>query len=224
MRKLTKYAQEDKEVESYLNTIIDRTSSASQYSKAFYSLGQKLSVPINKRINDNDKVVIACSTEDADWLTRGILNNLKVPNTRLAVFWNLRTNPFENNKITIAPIVKTYIESTDSCDILIVCKSIIYTSCVVRTNLTYLIQSLNPKQIIIAAPVMYKQAEKRLSSEFDSSINSKFEFIYFAKDDKVTSNGEVVPGIGGNIYERLGLGDYSQKNKYIPDLVKERRI
>ena len=61
-----------------------------------------------------------------------------------------------------------------------------------------------------------------LKRQFDSKISSKFDFTYFAKDDTVENNN-VVPGIGGNVYQRMGFGDNFDKNKYIPNLVKERR-
>jgi hypothetical protein len=41
-------------------------------------------------------------------------------------------------------------------------------------------------------------------------------------DDEVSNEDEVI-SIGGNIYQRLGLGDSQIKNKYIPQLVKDRR-
>jgi hypothetical protein len=70
---------------------------------------------------------------------------------------------------------------------------------------------------------MFFSAETALSAEFEDSISSKFKFIYFAIDDKVNSSGEVLPGIGGEIYGRLGLENSDRKNKYIPELVKVRR-
>ena len=67
------------------------------------------------------------------------------------------------------------------------------------------------------------QAEETLNKEFSNSISSKFKYIYFAKDFIVNNNGEVEPGIGGEIYKRLGLGESEIKNSYVPKLVKERR-
>lgn len=223
MRKYSTYVNDDKSIIDSLNILADKTTSPKEYSDAFYKLGKKLSVYINDRLKQSKNVVIACSTEDADWLAKGIMDNLSVSKRNLVVFWNLRTNPFENKNLTIAPIVKTYTEDIDNCDTLIICKSIIYTSCVVKTNLTYLINKINPKDIIISAPVIFESAEKTLRKEFEESISSKFHFIYFAKDNKATPSGEVIPGIGGEIYKRLGLVDAVNKNKYIPELVKSRR-
>lgn len=49
-----------------------------------------------------------------------------------------------------------------------------------------------------------------------------FQFFYFAKDDERTPEGEVIPGIGGNVYYRLGFEGQDSKNKYIPEVVKAR--
>lgn len=70
---------------------------------------------------------------------------------------------------------------------------------------------------------MYHNAEQKLTSEFEKDIYDKFQFFYFAKDDERTSEGEVIPGIGGSVYERLGFQGQEDKNKYIPEIVKSRR-
>ena len=44
-----------------------------------------------------------------------------------------------------------------------------------------------------------------------------------AVDDEEKA-GEVVPGIGGIIYDRIGLGGIKNKNSYIPNIVKRRRL
>ena len=72
------------------------------------------------------------------------------------------------------------------------------------------------------APVMYKDGVPNLKSEFPESVNSKFEFLAFAIDEVRLENGEVVPGIGGMVYPRLGLGDIAAKNSYIPEIVMRR--
>ena len=224
MRELTDYAKTSNTVQFLLNRLIDTSTSHEVYAESFYLLGKALTEVINNRYDlTKSKVMLACSSEDADWLSKGILDNIDSSLLSLAVFWNLRINPFEQKRLAIAPIVKSYVEDATEVDFLIVCKSIIYTSCVVRTNLTFLIEKVNPKKIVVTAPVLFKQAEETLKNEFDKDIADKFEFIYFAKDDEVNDNDEVLPGIGGSIYQRLGLGDAIQKNRYIPSIVKERR-
>jgi hypothetical protein len=38
------------------------------------------------------------------------------------------------------------------------------------------------------------------------------------KDDN-----DLVPGLGGDVYERLGFGTRDEKNRYVPEIVKSRR-
>ncbi|MEQ1545248.1 hypothetical protein, partial [Methyloglobulus sp.] len=59
--------------------------------------------------------------------------------------------------------------------------------------------------------------------EFSEDISKRFEYVYFAEDSDMNPAGEVVPGIGGNLYVRLGFKDQQDKNKYQPNLVKQRR-
>lgn len=223
MRHYINEVRNDREVHDCFSLLIDKSSSSETYATALEKLGSKLAEFVNPLIVNSKKTVFSCSTEDADWLGKGILENLFNKNLRIAVFWNFRTYAGNDKNLVIAPIVKSYIEDIGNCDTLIICKSIIYTSCVVRTNITYLINKINPSRIIIVSPVLFKCAKESLSKEFDVSISSKFEFIYFAIDDEVNSQGEVIPGIGGNIYNRLGFSDLESKNKYIPQLVKTRR-
>ena len=37
------------------------------------------------------------------------------------------------------------------------------------------------------------------------------------------ADGEVVPGVGGSVYELLGIGTAETKNAYSPELVRRRR-
>lgn len=70
---------------------------------------------------------------------------------------------------------------------------------------------------------MHKDAQEKLNKEFPNIISDKFNYIYFAVDDEKQADGDLVPGIGGNVYQRLGFKDQNDKNKFIPKLVKERR-
>jgi hypothetical protein len=71
---------------------------------------------------------------------------------------------------------------------------------------------------------MLKGAEDRLSREFPAEIAKKFAFVHFATDSQKSADGEeVIPGIGGSVYELLGFGDSKAKNKYVPNIVRERR-
>jgi len=227
MRQLSQYAQNSSEVKLLLDKLVDQSTQSQEYADTFYQLGGALSdfIQNSKFLSTRTRITLACSSEDADWLSKGILERLEkhVAKINLAVFWNVRANAFEDNTLAIAPIIKPYIESLENVDILIICKSIINTSCVVRTNLTYLIERITPKKIFIVSPVLFKNAIPSLENEFPKSISDKFSFFYLAEDSEVTESGEVIPGIGGSVYRRLGLEDSMKKNKYIPVIVKQRR-
>jgi uracil phosphoribosyltransferase len=224
MRELSPFAKKSIVVQHLLDQLSNSTTTPDHYRNAFYKLGAILSAAIGESFDlSNSQVTIACSSEDADWLTKGIMDNLTTAHTSLAVFWNLRANPFDQKDISIAPITKSYIEETTNPEYLIIVKSIIYTSCVIRTNLTYLIEHLKPRRIIIASPVMFVNAEEVLKAEFPKDISDKFNFLCFATDDEVNAAGEVIPGVGGSVYERLSIGNAGTKNKYVPDIVKARR-
>jgi hypothetical protein len=139
MRQLTPFAQKSETVKHLLEILIDRNTRENEYASSFYELGKILSSIIKQQHDiTGSKIMLACSSEDADWLSKGILDNLSTiqSDIKLAVFWNLRVNPLENKEIAIAPIVKSYIEPILEADYLVICKSIISSSCVVRTNIT----------------------------------------------------------------------------------------
>lgn len=217
--------ENEKAVKEALSIIADEGTSVDSYRSAFKIIGQELGKVIVGKFKKEGKTVIACPNEDADWLVNGLMESLNDSSISLAVFWSDRmtVNDDGESKIEISPIRSSYEEHLDGCQTLIIAKSIISTSCVVRTQLTRLIGEISPERIIIAAPVMYKTAESKLKDEFPDSISSLFEFVDFAVDDERDGNNIVKPGIGGYITKRLGLGnDISDNNAYIPEIVKER--
>lgn len=125
----------------------------------------------------------------------------------------------------VAPIVRSYIEpsSPGGIDVFIVVKSIISSGCVVRTNISELVYDHSPERILVVSPVMLAGAEQSLESEFDTSISEKFDYVWFAQDSEKEADGTVVPGVGGTVYELLGIGTSETKNSFVPQLVQERR-
>jgi hypothetical protein len=205
--------------------------SPSLYRDAMRELGNRLAERVANEVPTvkQSAVCIACTVEDADFLARGLLEGLErmgVSSSRikLVCFWNERVRKFngtDTNVFDVAPVVKEYREVQDIRDaVLIVVKSIISGACVVKTNLASMIDGAVPLRVIVAAPVMLKGAEQRLASEFPQSLSSKFEYFAFAIDDEKGADDNVVPGIGGSVYERLGFDD---KTAYVPEIVKERR-
>ncbi len=214
-------------VQQLLKTLTDKNTTSGIYRDTMTKIGTKLGDYLLSQINDrNSDIYLACTVEDADFLARGILSKLEnyLHNIGFACFWNQSFSPFEVEDLKVAPILKKYQEPTKSkIKYLIVIESIISGTCIVRTNLVNLIQKIEAEKIFIVAPVVYENTEAKLRDEFEESIYNKFQFFYFAKDDERTQDGEVIPGIGGNVYLRLGFKGQDNKNEYIPEIVKARR-
>lgn len=214
-------------VRCMLDKLADKSTGVEDYRDAFRKLGIELGKLLSSEIEDirPEEIMLACASEDADWLATGVQSGLGKGDLKKSVYWSTRETVYDDKngeKLEISPIVKAYEEPIENCRLLVVVKSIISSSCVVKTQLTRLIGKINPERIVIMAPVMYKDGMPNLMSEFPESINSKFEFVTFAIDEDRLDNGEVVPGIGGLVYPRLGLGDIAAKNSYIPEMVMDR--
>lgn len=197
------------------------------YRTVMTRLGQELVRVQASQLVGIRQLLLVCTNEDADYLARGVLDGLAAlggPVVRVACFWNTRktiTGARSGLQIDLAPIVRRYVEPGEP-DAFLVVKSIISSGCVVRTNITALVHDLDPARVLIFAPVIYKGADERLSQEFDDAIARRFEFYWFAEDDE--KQGEnVIPGIGGQVYERLGIGTRADKNRYTPELIRQRR-
>lgn len=213
----------DKEVIQDMHTLSEPNVSVERYRNAFYHLGRTLGEVLNnKTAGKYGDTMLACASEDADWLVHGVLETLSQKHVSLAVFWNERITLDSKTHLEYSPIIKSYVEPVDNCQTLIIVKSIISTSCVVKTQLSRLINDMDPQKIYIVAPVMYKNAEKSLRREFPASVAEKFEFVTLAIDTEKDKNQNIVPGVGGWVYPKLGLGDSHDKNKYMPELVKSR--
>ncbi len=210
-----------------LKTLADKSSEPNLYKETMYEIGTNFGESILSEINNQHcSLYLACTVEDADFLAKGILDRLEnqVKSLAFACFWNERFSPFEIKDLKVAPIIKKYQEpSKKNVNYLVIVKSIISGACVVKTNLINLIQKIEPEKIFIVAPVMYHTAEEKLKNEFESEIYKKFQYFYFAKDDERTPEGEVIPGIGGIVYDRLGFDGQYGKNSYTPKIVKSRR-
>lgn len=207
-----------------LDLLADKNTDKIEYRDAFHRLGILLGNTLKADNNElsTANTLIACANEDADWLAKGVMEGIGLPDLPMAVFWTKRFKLEDGNDIS--PIISTYQDKTQEyLNNVIIVKSIISSSCVVKTQLLRLLSTLSPNHIYILAPVMLDQAEENLKNEFPDEIFNKFRFITFAIDDKI-DNGEIIPGIGGMVYPRLGLGDGETKNKYIPEIVKERMM
>ena len=210
-------------IKASLEALADKTTGVEEYRKAFRVLGEELGkvLAYEYKATSAAQTMLVCASEDADWLATGVESGFGKGELKKSVYWSSREVVYTNedgSKVEISPIEKAYEEPIDDCQLLVIVKSIISTSCVVKTQLTRLIGKISPKQIAILAPVMYKDGIPNLMREFPSEISSRFHFVTFAIDDERVDS-EVIPGIGGMVYPRLGLEDIETKNHYIPEMV-----
>ncbi|RYY31475.1 MAG: hypothetical protein EOO04_01090 [Chitinophagaceae bacterium] len=217
----------DTQTEDLLNLLVSPDTLPIQYRDAMYQLGTKLGGILNDEYQIRSKrICIACTVEDADYLAKGILDAIRLTSDAMfiTVFWNQRFKPQIDGDVSLAPIIREFHDpGYQSSDVVIVLKSIIANACVVKTNLTRLLENTDPKEILIVAPVLLKGAQAKLEAEFPEDFSARFKYVYFAEDDTRSDDGIVIPGIGGNVYERLGFEGESAKNRYTPQLVKDRR-
>jgi len=212
----------------YLDVLANDKTRVSDYANALYQLGRELGNVLCHKIGHRDEnICVACTVEDADFLAKGVIESLNALYSQvyLACFWNQRQQLlFAQQTLSIAPIIRKYREpDVDNARILVIVKSVISGACVVKTNLTYLIQEMNPEVIFVVSPVIHSQAIGKLEQEFPKAISEKFQYVYFAEDSEKLEDGNLVPGIGGSVYQRLGFKDQEDKNRFTPDLVKTRR-
>ena len=198
-----------------------------EYRDVMTRLGEQFVRAHEKALEGIQHLLLVCTSEDADFLARGVLNGLADlggPAVSVACFWNDRESvrgSLSGRQVDLAPIVRRYVEPGDA-DAFLVVKSIISSACVVRTNITELVYDRDPARVLVFAPVVLRGAEQKLRDEFEDDIARRFEFYWFAEDDE--KEGEnVKPGVGGQVYERLGLGSRADKNRITPALVRERR-
>jgi hypothetical protein len=214
-------------VRKQLQLLIRSTTSPHAYRTAMRKLGLLLGERIIKLAYRMQRGLVVCTPEDADFIAAGILEALSpsVDQLSFACFWHHRSRPRlswgSDLDLDVAPIIKRYEEpSRKSLDFIVVVKSIISSGCVVKHNLLDIIDRKQPSEIFVAAPVIYKGADSMLRADFPAQVSGKFRFVYFAKDDHRNNQGIVFPGIGGNVYERLGLSEQKQE---VPVIVKTRR-
>lgn len=220
---MRKYHPEStRDAREWVDRLAERPS-VDEYRDLMLRLGEALAEMLAAGLFQGDRTVLATTNDDADFLARGVWEGLerrgRSPQS-LACFWNGRERI---DDWEYAPIVRRYVEPADGADVFIVVKSIVSTACVVRANVSALVQTLRPRRILVAAPVMFIDAPKSLEAEFDADTARLFEYFWIAQDDERRENGEVVPGVGGSVYELLGVGTAETKNDYRPEFVQRRR-
>lgn len=227
-RDFSDFARVNSKVQDLLATLVAPETSSSSYRSAMQELGRFLASGVlqcrTDLVDSLKDICIVCTVEDADFLAQGVMNGLHesgIPSERLHLqcFWNER---IRSDNISLAPIVKEYEEPFDGQHaVYLIVKSIISGACVVKTNLTRVLSQAREAEVFVVAPVLLDGAQQRLEREFPPTVSERFQYVWFATDFKKDARENVVPGIGGSVYERLGLG--KDKNQYVPKIVQERR-
>ena len=211
--------ENENKVKSSLKALADKNTNVDDYRHAFYLLGVCLGELLKKegKVSENNCHLV-CASEDADWLAQGVLEGASIMGADLSVYWSSRHVISTTPKIEITPITREYNSKLEPRDFLIVVKSIISTSCVVKTQISHIFDNISPKHVYVIAPVMFKDAENSLKNEFPQNISDLFKFYTFAIDSDSDENGVISPGVGGMVYPRLGV----DKNTYIPSIIRMR--
>ncbi|MDR2331513.1 MAG: hypothetical protein LBE58_18085 [Comamonas sp.] len=222
------FAHKDPSGARLVDDLPNLKNDVNKYREAMHAIGKHLGDGVLSSFDtaSTEDICVVCTVEDADFLARGVIEALEGAGygrrVHLICLWNER---IKKDGISASPVVKQYQEKFNEAEAsFIIVKSIISGACVVKTNLTRVLSYSKPKTIFVAAPVLLQGAEERLSREFPEDIARRFNFVHFSTHtDKSADGEEVIPGIGGSVYKLLGLGDSSSKNKYLPNIVKERR-
>jgi hypothetical protein len=202
--------------------LIDGNINVAGYRDTMFNIGLHLGDILLKSLDIQKKYCVVSTVEDADYLAKGIIEAIsnKVEGVYLACIWNERSSL---NGRSIAPIYNKFFDlNYETADELIVVKSIIAGSCVVKTNITALYSVVKPSAIHVVAPVMHTSSEEKLEKEFSSSISKLFKYTFLAKDSIKAQDGNIIPGIGGDVYSRLGFKNQAHKNSTMPSIVTER--
>ncbi len=206
------------EVKKELTRLLNEPSFV-QYRDAMTKLGQQLGAAVKERISSKAFALVT-TPEDADFLTRGMLEMLPRRRAHLACYWTSRHH--FPGRADVATVTQSFVDPSmpRTVETVVIAKSIIASGCIVRTNLEKFLTEVKPVRILIAAPVMLSGAEKQLRDDFPPSISKRFEFLTFAIDS-VQEGRTVKPGVGGQVEARLGLKGKS--DRFSPALVKEWR-
>lgn len=191
-------------------------------------LGDCLAHRISESVDFKGKIVlVVAGVEDVDSLGSGFIEVLTRAgaDVRLTCLWMDRKTLNVPGREEVANIIQEYMDPIPPhVDHFVVLKSIVSSSCTIRTSLLRMLDETEAEHIHVASPVMLKGARRRLEAEFPASVGDKFEYWILAVDAQADENGNVIPGIGGSVYQRMGFTSQQDKNFYMPALVADRIV
>lgn len=212
----------DETVRRHMEGLLEAAAQGSveAYREGMRVIGKDLGLQLREKLPADGDLLFVTTVEDADFLGAGVLEALPKGRTvKVFCYWNERDRDRDT-----APIVSRFEEPLDEArtTAVVVIKSIVSGACVVRTNLTEALSRLHHDvPVFVVAPAMHIGAKKKLQKEFAPSVAERFRYVVCAIDP--VKEGETIrPGVGGSVYELLGMGDGRSKNRYRPRLVAER--
>ncbi|TGQ72894.1 MULTISPECIES: hypothetical protein [unclassified Mesorhizobium] len=211
-----------------LAALMEASTPPAAYRDALQHLGDCLANRMSQSVDLKGKVVlVVAGVEDVDSLGSGFIEVMAKAgaDVRLTCLWMDRKTLKVPYREEVANIIQEYMDPIPPhVDHFVVLKSIVSSSCTIRTSLLRMLDETDPGRIHVASPVMLKGARKRLEAEFPASVGDKFEYWILAVDAQADENGNVIPGIGGSVYQRMGFDSQDDKNFYMPALVADRIV
>ena len=142
--------------------------------ESLFKIGKRIGEDLSKKLDSSKSYCVASTAEDADFLTKGVIDGLK-RSVYFVCFWNDRLSVNGNSA---APIYNKYLEEGyENSESLIVVSSEISDPCVVKTNITALLESIKPAEIIILAPFADKDFKANLEKEFPLKVSYLFSYV-----------------------------------------------
>ena len=100
--------EKNRDIIQLMHILSNPSTSIEIYRNTFYKLGKALGALLDEKKHSRyGNTMLACASEDADWLAQGVLSSISQKNVALAVFWNQRITLDETTKLEYSPIVKS---------------------------------------------------------------------------------------------------------------------
>lgn len=213
----------DAAVVELLYEIVSDTTASGDYAKSMYKLGVALHNIINLPTSDKE-IALACSVENADYSGKGFVDVLekKGKTVRLSVFWNKLFSPNPENGLLVSPVIREYHDKGyDKCDSLVLIDPLLTDATTVKSNLVAILETCNPKYIIIASGLILLSAKDRLLNDLEIQIANKITFCYYGELPEESISKSDLSYL--EIFKKLGFPSQELKNKFVPEIVKKRR-
>lgn len=209
-----------------LRRLSDLSVPPAAYGQAMHHLGAGLGDLMASRLQlAGRSVYVAATVEDMDFLGAGLVEAISRhgADVHVACLWIHRATVRSPEPVEVAQVIQEYIdEPPQKVDHFIALKSVISNSCVIRTSIMRMLSDIAPDHIHVTSPVMLRGERRRLEAEFPEETANRFRYWVLAIDAVLDELGNTLPGVGGNVYQRLGFKDDEDKNFHMPEFIIDR--